>query len=76
MPAEVVAQDYARSADAVPEILARLRRLPSYADRIDLLPADVHACSADTMSQFLTAVTGSTAPWRSSCSRPDSTATS
>jgi protein tyrosine/serine phosphatase len=56
VPAEVVAQDYARSADAIPKILARLRRLPSYADRIDLLPADVHACSADTMSQFLTAL--------------------
>lgn len=56
VPAEVVAQDYARSADAVSQILARLRRMPSYADRIDLLPADVHACSADTMTDFLTAV--------------------
>ena len=28
VPAEVVAQDYARSADAIPKILARLRRLP------------------------------------------------
>lgn len=56
VPAEVVAEDYARSAEAVPQILARLRRLPSYADRIDLLPADVHACSAGTMVEFLAAV--------------------
>lgn len=56
VPAEAVAQDYARSADAIPEILARLRRLPSYADRIDLLPADVHECSADTMTEFLAAL--------------------
>lgn len=53
---DAVAEDYARSAPAVPQILARLRRLPSYADRIDLLPVEVHACQADTMAQFLTAV--------------------
>ncbi len=56
VPPEVVAEDYARSAQAVPQILARLRRLPSYAARIDLLPADVHACSAGTMVDFLAAV--------------------
>lgn len=56
VPAEVVAEDYARSAPAVPQILARLRRLPSYADRIDQLPADVHACEAETMTQFLASV--------------------
>lgn len=56
VPPDVVAEDYARSAQAVPQILARLRRLPSYADRIDLLPADVHACSSGTMVEFLAAV--------------------
>jgi protein-tyrosine phosphatase len=56
VPAEVVAEDYARSAPAVPQVLARLRRLPSYADRIDQLPVDVHACEAQTMTQFLTEV--------------------
>lgn len=56
VPVEAVAEDYARSADAVPQVLARLRRLPSYADRIDLLPADVHACSAGTMVEFFQAV--------------------
>lgn len=54
--ADAVAQDYARSAPAVPQVLARLRRLPSYADRIDLLPVEVHACEAETMTQFLAAV--------------------
>jgi protein-tyrosine phosphatase len=40
----------------VPRILERLRRLPSYGDRIDLLPADVHESRAETMTEFLTAV--------------------
>lgn len=56
VPVDVVAEDYARSASAVPQILARLRRLPSYADRIDLLPPEVHACQAETMAEFLAAV--------------------
>lgn len=56
VPVDVVAEDYARSASAVPHILARLRRLPSYADRIDLLPPEVHACQAETMAEFLAAV--------------------
>jgi protein-tyrosine phosphatase len=56
VPADVVAQDYARSAEAVPAIIARLRRLPAYADRIDLLPPEVHECRAETMAEFLRAV--------------------
>jgi protein-tyrosine phosphatase len=56
VPVEVVAQDYALSGPAIPQILDRLRRMPSYADRIDLLPADVHACHADTMAEFLSQV--------------------
>jgi protein-tyrosine phosphatase len=56
VPVDVVAEDYALSGPAVPQILARLRRLPSYADRIDLLPADVHACHAETMAEFLSQV--------------------
>lgn len=56
VPVDVVAEDYARSAPAVPQILARLRRLPSYADRINLLPPEVHACQAETMAEFLAAV--------------------
>ncbi len=56
VPAEVVAQDYARSAEALPAILARLRRLPAYADRIDLLPPEVHESRAETMADFLRAV--------------------
>jgi protein-tyrosine phosphatase len=56
VPADVVAEDYARSAEAVPAIIARLRRLPAYADRIDLLPPEVHECRADTMAAFLRAV--------------------
>ncbi len=56
VPADVVAEDYARSGEAVPEILARLRRLPSYTGRVDLLPADVHECRAETMVDFLRAV--------------------
>lgn len=54
--ADVVAEDYALSGEAVPEILARLRRLPSYTGRVDLLPADVHECRAETMVDFLLAV--------------------
>lgn len=56
VPVDVVAEDYALSGPAIPQILARLRRLPSYADRIDLLPAEVHACDARTMADFLTEV--------------------
>jgi protein-tyrosine phosphatase len=56
VPVDVVAEDYALSGPAIPQILARLRRLPSYADRIDLLPADVHACDARTMAEFLVEV--------------------
>jgi protein-tyrosine phosphatase len=56
VPADVVAEDYARSAEAVPAIIARLRRLPAYADRIDLLPPEVHECRAETMADFLRAV--------------------
>lgn len=56
VPADVVAEDYARSAEAVPAIIARLRRLPAYADRIDLLPPEVHECRAETMADFLSAV--------------------
>ena len=56
VPADVVAQDYACSAEAVPAIIARLRRLPAYADRIDLLPPEVHECRAETMAEFLRAV--------------------
>jgi protein-tyrosine phosphatase len=56
VPADVVAEDYARSAPAVPQVLDRLRRLPSYADRIDQIPVDVHACEAETMTAFLASV--------------------
>ena len=56
VPADVVAEDYARSAESVPAIIARLRRLPAYADRIDLLPPEVHECRAETMAEFLRAV--------------------
>lgn len=56
VPADVVAEDYARSAEAVPAIIARLRRLPAYADRIDLLPPEVHECRVETMADFLRAV--------------------
>jgi protein tyrosine/serine phosphatase len=56
VPVDMVAADYARSADAVPSIIARLRRLPAYADRIDLLPPEVHECRAETMMEFLRAV--------------------
>lgn len=56
VPVDIVAEDYALSGPAIPQILARLRRLPSYADRIDLLPAEVHACDARTMADFLVEV--------------------
>ena len=56
VPADVVAEDYARSAEAVPAIIARLRRLPAYAERIDLLPPEVHECRAETMAEFLRGV--------------------
>lgn len=36
--------------------LARLRRLSAYADRIDLLPPEVHESRAETMADFLRAV--------------------
>ena len=56
VPEDVVAEDYARSSDALPRLLERLRRLPSYGDRIDLLPADVHESRVETMVEFLDAV--------------------
>jgi protein tyrosine/serine phosphatase len=56
VPADVVAEDYARSAEAMPAIIARLRRLPAYADRIDLPPPEVHECLPETMAEFLHAV--------------------
>lgn len=56
VPADVVAADYARSGEAVPAIIARLRRLPAYADRVDLLPPEVHECRPETMVEFLRAI--------------------
>jgi hypothetical protein len=50
--AEIVA-DYAGSDDNVGRVFARLRRLPSYAERIDRLPPEARGASPGIMAGFL-----------------------
>jgi protein-tyrosine phosphatase len=50
---EVIAADYAATAERTPAILARLRSSPTYAADLSLRPDDEHAPRAQTMLMFL-----------------------
>jgi protein-tyrosine phosphatase len=50
---EAVVADYAATGDRVEEVLARLRRSPTYAADIDRQPAAAHRPRPETMAAFL-----------------------
>ena len=55
---EVIAADYAATAERTPAILARLRSSPTYAADLSLRPDDEHAPRAQTMLLFLGELAG------------------
>lgn len=56
VPAEVIAAEYAAGADRMEEVFAQLRRMPSYGERLDAMPAEARVTEAATMQRFLDAV--------------------
>jgi hypothetical protein len=56
VPADLVAAEYAAGADRMAEVFAQLRRMKSYGERLDAMPAEARVTEAATMERFLTAV--------------------
>jgi protein tyrosine/serine phosphatase len=56
VPADVIAAEYAAGADRMAEVFAQLRRMKSYGERLDALPAEARVTEAATMRRFLAAV--------------------
>jgi protein tyrosine/serine phosphatase len=56
VPADLVAAEYAAGADRMPDVFAQLRRMKSYGERLDAMPAEARVTEAATMDRFLTAV--------------------
>jgi protein-tyrosine phosphatase len=64
VPAPAVVADYARSGAHMVAVVDRLRRLPSYGPRVDLVPAGVWSAKAANMDGLLARVD---ARWGSAC---------
>jgi len=56
VPADVVAAEYAAGAERMTGVFAQLRRMKSYGERLDALPAEARITEAATMDRFLAAV--------------------
>jgi protein-tyrosine phosphatase len=56
VPADAVAAEYAAGADRMAEVFAQLRRMKSYGERLDSMPAEARITEAATMHRFLAAV--------------------
>jgi hypothetical protein len=56
VPADVVAAEYAAGADRMVEVFAQLRRMKSYGERLDAMPAEARVTEAATMERFLAEV--------------------
>ena len=56
VPDDVIAEEYARNADRIPQVMNQLRSMKSYGDSIDRLPPEAHLTDPVYMSRFLAAV--------------------
>jgi protein-tyrosine phosphatase len=56
VPADVIAAEYAAGADRMAEVFAQLRRMKSYGERLDAMPAEARVTEVATMERFLAAV--------------------
>jgi hypothetical protein len=56
VPADLVAAEYAAGADRMADVFAQLRRMTSYGERLDAMPAEARVTEAATMERFLAAV--------------------
>jgi protein tyrosine/serine phosphatase len=56
VPADLIAAEYAAGADRMTEVFAQLRRMKSYGERLDAMPAEARVTEAATMERFLAAV--------------------
>jgi hypothetical protein len=56
VPADVIAAEYAAGAERMAEVFAQLRRMKSYGERLDAMPAEARITEATTMARFLAAV--------------------
>jgi protein-tyrosine phosphatase len=56
VPADVIAAEYAAGAERMAEVFAQLRRMKSYGERLDAMPAEARVTEATTMARFLAAV--------------------
>lgn len=56
VPADAIAAEYAAGAERMAEVFAQLRRMKSYGERLDAMPAEARVTEATTMARFLAAV--------------------
>lgn len=56
VPDDVIAEEYARNAERIPQVMSQLRSMKSYGDSIDRLPPEAHLTDPVYMSRFLAAV--------------------
>ena len=56
VPADLVSAEYAAGADRMADVFAQLRRMKSYGERLDAMPAEARITEAATMERFLAAV--------------------
>jgi protein-tyrosine phosphatase len=56
VPADLIAAEYAAGADRMADVFAQLRRMKSYGERLDAMPAEARVTDAATMERFLAAV--------------------
>ena len=56
VPADVIAAEYAAGAENMAAVFAQLRRMRSYGERLDAMPAEARITEAATMARFLAAV--------------------
>src|SRR3954454_12623572 len=56
VPADLVAAEYASGADRMADVFAQLRRMKSYGERLDAMPAEARVTEVATMERFLAAV--------------------
>ena len=56
VPDDVIAEEYARNADRIPQVMNQLRSMKSYGGSIDRLPPEAHLTDPVYMSRFLAAV--------------------